>query len=614
MTPLQSGARVALATASLFYCFSTALAATASGSDIALNPVTVTSQRRAITADQTLAPITVITRQDIAKHPGDSVPQLLSLYAGIDFKQTGGRGQQASLFLDGTSSQQTLVLIDGVRVNRGTGGGATLQFLNPHLIQRIEVVRGPRSALYGSGAIGGVIQIFTRRGGSPVAATLGGGSHGTEEASVHLAGKHGSNRVGLDVSGLYSRGIPTFTASSVDSNYHNFAGSGYVDGHIGPVRSEISVLRTQGNSEYQNSASAPLSNEDYRNEVDRLQLSDTPTAHWHSKLLLARALNDIGQRQPDVVQPQRFDHARSDQYSADWQNTLLLSPRQTLVTGLYGQQDHVYSLVYGTGYNKVIDSGAVYAEDTLRIGRNRLLAALRYTRSQGFGGYTTGNAEYSWHANRHLRFNLGLGTGYRAPSGTDLYGFGGNPNLNPERSVYEDASAHYRPVRDQRLVLRLFQNRVDNLITYGPPPTYTSENVGHARIRGVALGYRGLHGPFSWRVGAFYHQPLNGQGQDLVLRARRRLTAVVDYSGELPDNHAYSVGLTGTAVSRRVAYGGVNQLGGYTLLGLHGSVGLTRRLSLAATLSNLTDKDYATAYGYNTPGRTFFVTLRYDGG
>ncbi len=618
MTRLHSGAWALLTCASLVYCTG-ASAQTGTeppdpGKVIALNPVTVTAQRRAVTADQSLAPVTVITRKEIARHPGDSVPQLLSLYAGIDFKQTGGRGQQASLFVDGTSGPQTLVLVDGVRVNRGTGGGATLQFLNPNLIQRIEIVKGPRSALYGSGAIGGVIQIFTRRGGKSVAGTAGGGSHGTESGSLHLSGKHGRNRAGVDIAGLYSRGIPTFTNSSLDSNFHNFSGSAYVDGHMGPVRSELSILRTQGNSEYQGYSSSPRYNENYRNEVDRLQLSGKPASRWDTKLLLARSVDDISQRQPDSLYPHRYDHARTDQYSADWQNTVMLTPGQTLVAGLYGQQAHVYSLSYGTGYNKVIDSGAAYAEDTLRFGSSTLLAAVRYTNSQGFGGYATGNGEYSWRASRRLRFNLGLGSGYRAPSGTDLYGFGGNPNLKPERSVYEDASVHYRPTRNQRLSLRLFQNRIDNLITYGPPPTYTSENVGHARIRGVTVGYLGVHGPFSWHLSAFYHQPLDGSGQDLLLRPRQRLSAVVSYNGELPGGHAYSVGVTSTAVSRRIAYGRVHKLGGYTLFGLQGSVNLAHHLSLAATLSNLTDKDYATAYGYNTPGRTFFVTLRYNGG
>ena len=589
----------------------TVATAHAATSQIKLNPITVTAQRRAITADRTMAPVIVITRQEIERHPGADVPELLRLYAGIGIARSGGRGQPTSLFVDGTNSDQTLVLIDGVRINRGTLGGATLQFLDPQLIQRIEIVKGPRSALYGSGAIGGVIQIFTRRGGTGVAGTAGAGSHGTESASLHLAGRHGSDRAGLDASALYSRGFPSVEGASLDRNYHNFSGSGYVDGHIGPLKAEASILRAQGNSEYFDYGGAPR-NEDFRNEVDRLRLRARPASRWRSKLLLARALNDVEQRQSP-------DHARTDQYSADWQNTVLLSPTQVLIAGLYGQRERVDSRVFGSSFDKPIDSGAAYAEDSVRFGESRLLLALRYTHNQGFGGYTTGNAEYGWQPSERLRFNVGVGSGYRAPSGSELYGFGGNPELNPEHSLYQDASVHYRLSAHQRVYLRLFQNRIDNLIEFtGTYPNGHNENVGHARIRGADIGYRGFAGAWSWRVGAVYHQPLNEDtGQDLLRRPRRRVTAGVDYSGQASGAHPYSVGVAALAASRRQDIGlsgGSVTDGGYALVNLHGTVALAHHLSLAVQLDNVLDKDYTTAAGYSSPGRTFFVRLRYNGG
>ncbi len=125
--------------------------------------IIVTATRRAQSADEALAAVTVITRAEIEAAQAQDLAELLRFHAGLDIGRNGGAGQPASLFLRGTESNHTLVLLDGVRLNPGTIGGAPWQNLDPNLIERIEIVRGPRSSLYGPDAIGGVIQIFTRR-------------------------------------------------------------------------------------------------------------------------------------------------------------------------------------------------------------------------------------------------------------------------------------------------------------------------------------------------------------------------------------------------------------------------------------------------------------------
>jgi outer membrane cobalamin receptor len=146
-----------------------------------LEPIIVTTATRtAITADESLAPVTVITREDVERTPALDVADLLNVHANIDVARNGGFGQPVSTFLRGANSNHTLVLVDGVRVNPGTIGLAALQNIDPAHVERIEVVRGPRSALYGSDAIGGVMNVITRvpSEGSRWEASLGAGNYG----------------------------------------------------------------------------------------------------------------------------------------------------------------------------------------------------------------------------------------------------------------------------------------------------------------------------------------------------------------------------------------------------------------------------------------------------
>ena len=179
-----------------------------------LEPIIVTTATRtAITADESLAPVTVITREDVERTPARDVADLLAIHANMDVARNGGFGQPVSTFLRGANSNHTLVLVDGVRVNPGTIGLAALQNMDPALVERVEVVRGPRSALYGSDAIGGVVNVITRAPGDEARweASAGMGNYGARSARASVSGSHGIWRGGLSVSDSWADGYPVVT-------------------------------------------------------------------------------------------------------------------------------------------------------------------------------------------------------------------------------------------------------------------------------------------------------------------------------------------------------------------------------------------------------------------
>ena len=202
-------------------------------------PIVVTATRTAQIADESLASVIVIDRAQIAQSQAADVAELLRGHAGLDIGRNGGPGQPTSLFMRGTESNHVLVMVDGVKINPGTIGGAALQNIDPELIERIEIVKGPRSALYGSEAVGGVINIITRRAvtGLDGNAYVGAGRYGTRKAGAGLHKGGGDYRAGIDIGYTDTAGFPTRTASDIASAYDNrslnvYGGKTFGDNHV----------------------------------------------------------------------------------------------------------------------------------------------------------------------------------------------------------------------------------------------------------------------------------------------------------------------------------------------------------------------------------------------
>ncbi len=230
-----------------------------------LQQIVVTATREKQSLASTLAPVLVIDRDEIELSQARDLADLLRFHAGLEISRNGGAGQTTSVFVRGTDSNHVLVMIDGVKINPGTIGGAAIQNIRPEMIQRIEVVKGPRSSLYGSDAIGGVINVITRKADGQVEFTAGAGRYGTFDRSATVSWQDDGNALYASLSRFNTDGFPVKTGSSVDRGYDNNRARLKANTRLGNMNLEFSFWRASGTSEYLDFFAMPLS-QDYRNE------------------------------------------------------------------------------------------------------------------------------------------------------------------------------------------------------------------------------------------------------------------------------------------------------------------------------------------------------------
>ena len=564
-------------------------------------PIIVTATRTAQIADESLAPVIVIDRAEIEQSQALDVAELLRGHAGLDIGRNGGPGQPTSLFMRGTDSNHVLVMVDGVKINPGTIGGAALQNIDPELVERIEIVKGPRSALYGSEAVGGVINIITRRGGAGLSSSAyaGAGRYDTRKAGAGLHKGGGGYRAGVDIGYTDTSGFPSRTTSNTASGYDNHSVNLYVGKRLGFMDMELRHWQTGGTSDYLDFSLLPVS-QDYANRVTALKLDATPLDDWTTTLHLGRAVDNIDQNQSSD-----FAHTRRD--SVDWQNDLQITGAQLLTAGLYVSRDRASSSVFGSGFAETVDVKAFYAQDDVSLGKHRLLLATRHTHHDAFGGHVTWDAEYGYHFTPHTRISAAVGTAFRAPDATDRFGFGGDPNLRAETSRNIELGLHHQFDERQSLALSIFDNRIENLIEYDLASSKLM-NIGRARIRGIEAGYDIRMRPWEAHIAVIAQNPKDEvSGETLARRAKGSLTASLSY-----DAGRYRIAADWLATGKRrdSPFSSVYNAG-YGLLNLTALLHLNVHWTLQGRVENLSDKRYTLADGYNTAGRSLYVELRY---
>lgn len=562
-------------------------------------PVIVSATRTAQIADEALAPVIVITRAEIERSQAIDVADLLRFHAGLDIGRNGGPGQPASLFLRGTESNHTLVLIDGVRMNPGTIGGAAINNLNPAVIERIEIVKGPRSALYGSDAVGGVINIITRRApeGARYQAAAGAGSFATRELSGGVSRRAGERRFGVEIAARDSDGYAARTDSAIESAYDNTSISAHAGTRLGAVDAELTHFQAAGTTEYLDFFLTPL-DQDFENAVTVLKLRAEPRAGWSSQLQLSRATDEIDQNQGD-------DYAHTERLTVDWQNDLQLGDEQLLTAGVVLSREDVAALSFGSLFDESTDVNAIYLQDAIERGAHRWLLAARHTDHESFGGHTTWDVEYGYRLSDATRVTAAAGTAFRAPDGTDRFGFGGNPALDPEESRNLELGLRHRLSSRQNVSLGAFRTDIENLIEFD---FNTSQmiNIGEASIRGIEAGYAYADEQWQARVEAIAQNPESETtGDTLPRRARHSLTSSV--TREL-GRYQFGADLLLTGGRKDSDFSDVT-LGGYGLVNVTAALRLRPDWTLRGRVENLFDKEYTIADGYRTAERSYFLQL-----
>ena len=579
------------------------------GAQETLEPVVVTATRTAETVDETLASVSVLTREEIERSPAEHLPELLGRVRGVDRSTQGGLGKVSSLFLRGTNSDHVLVLVDGMRLQSATTGQTALQHLPLSQIERIEVVRGPRSTLYGADAVGGVIQIFTRQSGGHV--RLGGGSYDTYEASAGYGRQGEEGGFSINASGLTSGGFdarePTTGPFGVDEpdddGYDNLGVS--LRGHRQlSQRLEVSghLLRTQGNNEFDG-----VPNEaDFVQQSLGVDLSLQASERWDSKLSLGQSLDDT----ENMTDGEDFSSFKTTQDIARWQNDLYLGAAHLLTLGLEYRNTQVDA---STDFKEnERDNKAAFIQHQWMGRRADLQWSLRLDDNEAFGEHTTGSIAWGYPVADGMRLTASFGTAFKAPTFNDLYFpdvgfFEGNPDLDPEESrTYELGLRGQGPVRWQ---LEAYRTEIDDLITFDGGAG-TVRNIDSATIHGLEAGVSAGVGP--WQ-GSLDVTLLDARDDETDNRLPRRAEETLNLTlrrtlgrWELGGSFIAQGGRFDDAANEV-------RLGGYGRLDLHARYQLAEHWHVKARLDNVFDKDYQTAATFNTVGRSAFAYLVYQG-
>ncbi len=573
--------------------------------------VVVTATRTARTADQSLAAVQIIDRAAIEASGALTLPELLEGLGGSDLVTLGGPfGKQSSLLLDGMESDHVLVLVDGVRAGSVSAGGFAWELLSLDQVERIEIVRGPRSALYGSEAVAGVIQIFTRRGGpARRGVAVAAGSYGTYRLQAAAQGG-GERPWAVGLAQLGTRGLNATTPDNAFAfepdrdPYRNLSLGGSMALALGPARLALRGLGASGRTRY----------DGYRDRDDYLQGAwsarlELPGTEAWQPTLLAGASRDrrLSLKEAGGIPSAVFDSRR---WTFSWQNDLAVGEDGLLTAGLDHYVDRL-DTDQGFPRDGRHTTGA-FAQYQARWGGQRLLVGARRSRDQQFGWHSTGNVAWGTALPIGLDLLIAWGNAFKAPTFNDLYYPGSsNPDLLPERARTWEASLRGPdPWEVGRWELRLHHTRADQLIVFDLS-TFTPQNVDRARVRGAQFRWSGRGGPWRASLDLAWLEPRNlTRDRWLPRRARRSARLAVDRQlGPL------TLGLAWRGRSGRYDDAANSiRTGGYGLLALRARYRLAPRWTAALRWSNLLDRQYQEVRGYAQPGSHVLLELRYREG
>lgn len=578
-----------------------------------LDEVVVTAARSGQHLTQTLLHTSVISQRDIQASGAADVPALLRNLAGAEVTQNGGVGSQSSLFLRGTNSSHTLVLLDGVRIGSATSGATAIDQLMLDQIERIEVVRGNASSLYGAEAIGGVVQIFTKSGkGAPaVSASAGYGTHATRRASASFGGELNDANFYLGVSKFATDGVSAVntvlkpSANPDADGYDNTslsARGGYAFNQA--HRIDVSLFGSRGKVKYDNAYGLATDTHDSDAALSKwsLSLTDQLLPAWQSRLMLAQGADDVTSYK-NGARSSQFKTV-NDQFS--WQNTLATSEQGVLLLGAERLKQRVSGSTAFTLNAR--SSNSYFAGYTGDYGVHQVQANLRQDRYSDFGTANTGLLGYGLQVTDGWRITANVSTAFKAPTFNDMYyplsyGYQGNPNLKPERARNLELGAHYLHA-GLHLDAALFRNQIRDLIVSNSSYSST-DNLDEAVIEGMELVYGVQQNGLEVENTLTLQSPRNAKtGAQLSKRAQTMNTLTIARTFET--GHA---GFEWHSSSARID--GSNTLNAYSVINLSAQWDFAPHLGLNARVDNLFNEDYMLAHGYNTLGRVFYVGLNY---
>ena len=602
-----------------FYCllassWSVAAETTADASaETVLDTVVVTADRKARTVDETLAPVTVITRKDLEKYQAQSVSEVLQHVAGVSLTNDGGMGKNTSVALRGTNANHVLVLIDGVKIGSATLGSVAWADLPLDTVERIEVVRGARSSLYGSEAIGGVIQIFTRKGGKGFQpqVIIGAGSHDTEKLNVNLAGGNAQTWYNLDAGKDKTNGIDAMiSGTEPDSDGYDRDSVALRAGHRfnDKTQIEVSALHAKGTNDFDGSIYSGNSTKFVQQVV-----SGKVQHQLNQNVLVSAQMGESRDNADYYYNGQPLEYYRTyntRRQTATAQADIALG-QGSVSFGVDQQNDHIDS---DSAYDKTSrDNTGVFANYQTKLGQNSLDVSARHDDNEQFGKHNTGAIALGRDIGNGLNVKASYGTAFKAPTFNDLYyPYSGNPKLTPEKSHNLEVGVQGK-TPNVRWEANAFQNTVDDLIAWAPDAdgNWTPSNINKARIQGLELSAGTQVAGFEVNANATLQKPENRSGTNAgnTVIYRPEQIANVDVDRQFGK---VRVGATVHGESKRYTNAAnTSTLAGYGTLDLRSDYQLGKDWTIGAKIGNVLDKQYQTNKGYNQDGLNALVTLKY---
>lgn len=596
--------------------------------------IIVTATRTPTRYNQLIPDVTVVDRKKMQEYgPQAPITDVLANEPGVTVKSSGGMGGQSSVFIRGASNNQSVLLVDGLRVSSVANGGPAWAYIPMQQIGKMEIVRGPTSSSYGSDAIGGVIQLFTRKGEGPTKyyADAGYGTYGTSAETIGVEGSKEGFSYSIYGGNTHSLGLPSYTNAS---NYFNPNSAAFVNSSASTRLAytiaqgqEIgaSVLYGNGNNSYTESRSIKTQNQQLT--VASLYTQNKILEDWQSTIRIGQSVDNLRNYLAGGSSDNNF---RSVQNQIQWQNNLKLPVGNGMLAYEYLEQKLDSNIVYSAASRNINSVQAGWNGDW---GRNLFQLNVRNDNNSQFGNATTGSIGYGYFIMPSVRATASWGTGFRAPTFNELYwqasdpwGFRGNSNLAPERSQNTEGGIRYDD-GTQKFGIIYYYNRVKNLIQtveyYVPAYYSTAENVSNAVLQGLTASYGGKILGLDIATSYDYQDARNTtSGTFLAYRPANFGSMTVSKNAERW-NLGGQMQVSGSQQSNPSGDLGNNNLtmGGYTLFNVFGSVNLIRDVSLFVRGNNIFNRQYTTnASGapwtgnnyYRNAGSNFFVGLRFD--
>jgi len=498
-----------------------------------------------------------------------------------------------------------VILIDGVKINPATIGSAALQNISPSIIDHIEIVKGPRSSVYGSEAIGGVINIITRKqvSGAHGSVRLGAGDNASKLANIDLSYGKGAISTGITLERFATDGFPVSDSSTKNHGYDNNTLNTFINYKTDSQQINLRHWQASGNVEYY---SFGEQNQDYRNSSTALQWDAELSGSLKSSLRVSQILDDIKQQVANYLG--QLDDAKTTRNELDAKLDYQLNAKSTLSVGILKAQEQVNALSFGT----LIDNGTsideLYALYQSTQGQHHYAISARSTDHEDFGQHNTWNFDYQYELEPAVRVYAGVGSAFRAPDSTDRFGKYGNPDLKPETSRNIELGLIVDLAEGSQFKMSAFKNRIENLIEINGAFTQMI-NVNEAQITGIEIGFNQQLQYWGYQLNALLQNPQNISSNEMLSRrAEARVNMLVTYQ-----QADWQLSANTTLVSSRddSPYSDVT-LPKYAVLDLAGNYQLSRKASISAKIDNLFNEQYETAAGFNSKDRTLMLELKYN--